>query len=207
MSFPFLQGPTAIVRIMVPLPLKSERRCIEFIRCGRRSERIGLSDLRFRIGNNVFTTTAKHRPSIYPFHRYQMRYTPDRASVLHDNKPPVTILQLHHSPLMQTVGRIRTGIIHDQFMFVGSIDVIGTQTYLPAFGSTGRTSEIILPVDLISMGTFHAIASSEFMGILKSLIPYLHFLSLHRFSIGSQLCNIQCPLSVENIYFAIVIEQ
>ena len=91
-------------------------------------------------------------------------------------------------------------------MFVRTIDIVGTQTNLPAFGSACRASDIILPVYLIDVCTFHTISSSKLVSVLEPLFPDFHFFSFHRFGIRIQLRDIKRTLSVDDINFSVIIK-
>ena len=92
-------------------------------------------------------------------------------------------------------------------MFIRTINVIRTKTNLPSFGPPGGTSNVILSIDFINMGTLHAKSSSQFMGVFKSATPDFHLISLYRTRILIQLGHIERSLTVHHIYLTIVIEE
>ena len=130
-----------------------------------------------------------------------------RSAVLHDDKPPVAVLQLHHSSLMQSVGRIGNAVVHDEMVLIRSVDIIRAQTDLPTFRAACRTGDIVFAVYLVGVRSFHAKASSQLMSVFESAGPYLARFGFHGSGIGGQLGDIQSALAMHDKDTSVVIEK
>ena len=181
---------------------------VKFISRGRSCQTLlFFTYFRFPVSNHIFAIDSQHRPSVYPPHRQQMRYTADRTTVLHDDEPPISILQLYHSPLVQSVRRIRCRIFHNHLMFIRAVNIFRTKTDLPTFRTSCRTGDIVHTIYFIHMGSFHAEIRPPGPAVFKTFVPYLYRFAFNRFHIRIQFRYEQPVLSVDYIYFAVIIEK
>ena len=87
------------------------------------------------------------------------------------------------------------GIVHDHFLFVRAVNVIGPEAHLRT-DARRRAEDVVFPVDLIHVRTFDRLVLDD-----------LHRFSGHRQRVGGQRRDIDRPLSVCNISLAIVIKE
>ena len=200
------ERPLGIVGIVVPLPLQAQLLLAKLVVGSWSAQRL-LAGLGLVVDDGVAAICTHHGPSVHPFYGQQVRHTSHRATVLHDDEPPVAVLELNHASLVQAVAGIGSVVLNDNLVLVRTVDVARAQADLPAARAAGRASDIVVAIDLVHVGALHAEVLAPCLAVLEALLPYLHRFSLGGTHIGVELGDVEDMLSVGYIHAAVVVEE
>ena len=122
------ERPGGIHGVVVPLPLRPERRGREIIarlRQARRAVREGFGPHPDRLPDAVAVDVhSDHRPAVFvPMHRLQVHHAPQRTQALEMQEPPLPVGRVHDGPLVRPVDVGRT-CLQDLPPFIGTINAL-----------------------------------------------------------------------------------